>query len=52
MEGDVHADNNQKGSADKARVASGLENTAIIRVFPSTTRRLPTTWSVIKALGQ
>ena len=28
MEGDVHADNNQEGSADKAHVGKGLENTA------------------------
>jgi hypothetical protein len=28
MEGDIHAKNNQEGSADLAYVANGLENTA------------------------
>jgi hypothetical protein len=28
MEGDVHANSNQEGSADKAHVGNGLENTA------------------------
>ncbi len=50
MEGDLHANNNQKGSADKAHVAEGLENKA--KSFSSKTRRLPTNWIVTKALGQ
>ena len=50
MEEGVHTNNKQEGGADKAHVGNGLENTT--KIFPSKTRTLRTTSSMVMALGK